>query len=72
MFHSSHGSYSNAVVGETSLDRLAIGLGGKAILPHVIHNIPQMLQAGGQLIPVTIATCLSSHVQMIGDGGMRH
>ena len=33
-------------MGETSLDRLAIGLGGKAILPHVISNIPQMLQAG--------------------------
>ncbi|XP_065887453.1 importin-5-like isoform X2 [Dysidea avara] len=38
-------STSNAVVGETSLDRLAIGLGGKAILPHVITNIPPMLQS---------------------------
>ena len=37
---------SNAVAGETSLDRLANALGGKAVLPHIISNIPQMLQSG--------------------------
>ena len=38
--------YSNAIAGETSLDRLANALGGKAILPHIISNIPSMLQSG--------------------------
>lgn len=36
---------SNAIAGETSLDRLANALGGKAILPHIIANIPQMFQS---------------------------
>ncbi len=45
MYPSSHSS-SNAVAGETSLDRLANALGGKAVLPHIISNIPQMLQSG--------------------------
>lgn len=39
-------SCSNAIAGETSLDRLANALGGKAVLPHIIANIPQMLQSG--------------------------
>ncbi|XP_065841037.1 importin-5-like isoform X3 [Oscarella lobularis] len=34
---------SSAVVGETSLDRLACALGGKAILPHVTPAVSQML-----------------------------
>lgn len=33
----------NNVVAESALDRLACGLGGKAILPHIIANIPVML-----------------------------
>ncbi|XP_070496261.1 importin-5 [Chironomus tepperi] len=33
----------NNVIAESALDRLACGLGGKAILPHVIQNIPTML-----------------------------
>ena len=37
---------SNAVAGETSLDRLANALGGKAVLPHIIANVPRMLQSG--------------------------
>ena len=37
---------SNAVAGETSLDRLANALGGKAVLPHIIANVPTMLQSG--------------------------
>ncbi|XP_064614966.1 importin-5-like isoform X2 [Liolophura sinensis] len=34
---------SNAISGESALDRLACGLGGKTMLPHIIANIPQML-----------------------------
>ncbi|XP_064638859.1 importin-5-like [Lineus longissimus] len=35
---------SNAITGESALDRLACGLGGKTILPHIISTVPQMLQ----------------------------
>uniref|UniRef100_UPI00358F79B9 importin-5 isoform X2 n=1 Tax=Myxine glutinosa TaxID=7769 RepID=UPI00358F79B9 len=35
---------SNAVAGESALDRLACGLGGKTVLPHVTPNIMQLLQ----------------------------
>ncbi|XP_077987293.1 importin-5-like [Glandiceps talaboti] len=35
---------SNSIAGESALDRFAIGIGGKTILPHIIANIPQMLQ----------------------------
>ncbi|GLV41396.1 Karyopherin beta 3 [Carabus blaptoides fortunei] len=34
---------SNNVVAESALDRLACGLGGKMILPLIVHNIPGML-----------------------------
>jgi len=34
---------SNAVTGESSLDRFTCGLGGKAVLPHIISTIPPML-----------------------------
>ncbi|KAI0224095.1 Importin-5 [Lamellibrachia satsuma] len=34
---------SNAIAGESALDRLACGLGGKTMLPHILNNIPQML-----------------------------
>ena len=37
---------SNSIAGETSLDRLANALGGKAVLPHIIASIPAMLQSG--------------------------
>lgn len=33
----------NNVIAESALDRLACGLGGKAILPHIIQLIPQMM-----------------------------
>lgn len=33
----------NNVIAESALDRLACGLGGKAILPHIVANIPTML-----------------------------
>lgn len=36
-------SDENNVIAESALDRLACGLGGKAILPHIISNIPNML-----------------------------
>lgn len=29
---------------ESALDRLACGLGGKTMLPHIVQNIPQMLE----------------------------
>jgi len=35
---------SNPVTGESSLDRFTCGLGGKAVLPHIIATIPPMLQ----------------------------
>ena len=35
--------YSNAIAGESALDRLCCGLGGKTMLPHIITNIPPML-----------------------------
>ena len=31
---------SNSVAGESSLDRLACGLGGKTVLPHIIVTVP--------------------------------
>ncbi|XP_026272263.1 importin-5 [Frankliniella occidentalis] len=34
----------NNVVAESALDRLACGLGGKTMLPHIVQNIPQMLE----------------------------
>ncbi|CAH1781938.1 unnamed protein product [Owenia fusiformis] len=34
---------SNPIAGESALDRLACGLGGKTMLPHIIANISQML-----------------------------
>ncbi|XP_077869082.1 importin-5-like, partial [Saccoglossus kowalevskii] len=36
---------NNAIAGESALDRFACGIGGKTILPHIIANIPQMLQS---------------------------
>ncbi|XP_071950516.1 importin-5-like [Antedon mediterranea] len=35
---------TNAVTGESALDRFACGIGGKFILPHIIATVPQMLQ----------------------------
>ena len=37
-------SDSNAVVAESALDRLACGLGGKTVFPHILSTTPQMLQ----------------------------
>lgn len=34
---------SNTVVAESALDRLSCGLGGKTMLPHIVQNIPTML-----------------------------
>lgn len=36
--------HSNAVAGESALDRIACGLGGKIILPMIKQHIVQMLQ----------------------------
>ena len=35
---------SNAVVAESALDRLACGLGGKTVFPHILQLTPAMLQ----------------------------
>ncbi|XP_033100992.1 importin-5-like [Anneissia japonica] len=35
---------TNAVTGESALDRFACGIGGKFILPHIIATVPKMLQ----------------------------
>jgi len=35
---------SNAVVAESALDRLACGLGGKTVFPHIMQMTPTMLQ----------------------------
>ena len=37
---------SNAVAGESALDRFACGIGGKTMLPHITAAIPKMLQNG--------------------------
>merc|ERR1711962_1573168 len=37
-------SDSNAVVAESALDRMACGLGGKTMFPHILNATPQMLQ----------------------------
>ena len=37
---------SNAVAGESALDRFACGIGGKTMLPHIISQIPPILQSG--------------------------
>ena len=37
-------SFSNAVVAESALDRLACALQGKTMLPHILANVPPMLQ----------------------------
>lgn len=37
-------SDSNAVVAESALDRMACGLGGKTVFPHILNTTPQMLQ----------------------------
>lgn len=38
-------SDSNAVVAESALDRLACGLGGKTVFPHIMQLTPGMLQS---------------------------
>merc|ERR1711962_1744121 len=35
---------SNSVVAESALDRLAVGLGGKTVFPHILQLTPAMLQ----------------------------
>jgi hypothetical protein len=42
--------FSNAVAGESAIDRFACGIGGKHMLPHIIATVPQMLQNGGLIM----------------------
>ena len=37
---------SNPITGESALDRISCGLGGKALLPHLLAAVPQMLANG--------------------------
>lgn len=49
---------SNAISGESALDRLACGLGGKTMLPHIIANIPQMLvNSKSDLVRWSLSAC---------------
>ena len=41
---------SNAVVAESALDRLACGLGGKTVFPHILQLTPAMLQVSNIVI----------------------
>lgn len=35
----------NNIIAESSLDRLACGLGGRTVLPHILSNVPRMLDS---------------------------
>ena len=39
-----HGIFFSVVVAESALDRMACGLGGKTVFPHILRLTPQMLQ----------------------------
>lgn len=41
---------SNAIASESALDRMACALGGKTMLPHILSNVPQMLQNSQYLL----------------------
>jgi len=62
-------SDSNAVVAESALDRMACGLGGKTMFPHILNATPQMLQQAdwkyrhGALMAIS-ATGEGCHKQM--------
>lgn len=53
---------SNSVAGESSLDRLACGLGGKTVLPHIIVTVPQMLQNGKLLTKFSFAKFIINNI----------
>ena len=37
---------SNPITGESAMDRLAVALGGKTMLPHILSNVNNMLDHG--------------------------
>lgn len=37
---------SNPITGESAMDRLAVALGGKTMLPHILSNVNNMLAHG--------------------------
>ena len=51
---------SNSIAGESGLDRLACALGGKAILPHILSNVPTMLQVATSSGSEFLALCTST------------
>lgn len=48
---------SNAVAGESALDRMACGLGGKLVLPMIKEHIMQMLQNRKPGLPQMLEGC---------------
>jgi hypothetical protein len=66
---------SNPVAGESSLDRFACGLGGKAVLPLIIETLPPMLQhadwryrhAALMAISAVAEGCVKQMEPLLGD-----
>ena len=49
---------SNAIAGESGLDRLACALGGKVTLPHILSNVPTMLQVSSLSFRFSNLVCI--------------
>lgn len=63
---------NNAAVGETSLDRIATSLGGKAVFPAAMQLIPPMLQSRTLPLPLLpVPTRGREDVQRTGWTGTR-
>jgi len=74
---------SNAVVAESALDRLAVGLGGKTVFPHILQLTPAMLQhadwryrhAGLMAISASGEGChkqMEPHLEQLMEGIMNY
>ena len=74
---------SNAVVAESALDRLAVGLGGKTVFPHILQLTPTMLQhadwryrhAGLMAISASGEGChkqMEPHLEQLMEGIMNY
>lgn len=58
---------SNAVAGESALDRMACGLGGKLVLPMIKEHIMQMLQNRKLDIPKESSVACFSKSSVLTD-----
>jgi len=74
---------SNAVVADSALDRLAVGLGGKTVFPHILQLTPTMLQhadwryrhAGLMAISASGEGChkqMEPHLEQLMEGIMNY